>query len=109
MTYVQHIGKTSYYDYVIFFNLFVNHLIFKKSLIAPLLGKEYQKPYIQRFAAESFAFLLRKARGNNLTEIINYIIASVYESPSEIYCRGLSMLFSEAAKVYTFTVLFIYI
>uniref|UniRef100_U9SZI5 Uncharacterized protein n=1 Tax=Rhizophagus irregularis (strain DAOM 181602 / DAOM 197198 / MUCL 43194) TaxID=747089 RepID=U9SZI5_RHIID len=76
----------------------INDLCPTYRLIAPLLGKEYQKPYIQRFAAESFAFLLRKARGNNLTEIINYIIASIYESPSEIYCRGLSMLFSEAAK-----------
>ncbi|CAI2171430.1 13286_t:CDS:10 [Funneliformis geosporum] len=67
-------------------------------LIAPLLGKEFQKPYIQRFAAESFAFLLRKAQNNNLTEIVNYIIDSAYEPSSEIYCRGLSMLFSEAAK-----------
>ena len=64
-----------------------------------MLGKEYQKPYIQRFAAGSFAFLLRKAQGNKLTEIVNCIINSIYESPSEIYCRGLSMLFSEAAKV----------
>ena len=71
----------------------------QKSLIAPLLGKEYQKPYIQRFAAESFAFLLCKARGSRLTEVVSYIINSIYESPSEIYCRGLSILFSEAAKV----------
>jgi U3 small nucleolar RNA-associated protein 20 len=70
--------------------------------MAPLLGKEYQKPYIQQFAAESFAFLLRKAQGDNLTKVVNYIIDSFYEFPSEIYCRGLSMLFSEAAKVYVF-------
>ncbi|CAG8442214.1 6253_t:CDS:10 [Scutellospora calospora] len=31
-------------------------------LIAPLLGEEYQKPYVRRFAAEAFAFLLRHAR-----------------------------------------------
>lgn len=72
----------------------------QQSLIAPLLGKEYQKPYIQWFAAESFAFLLRKARGDKLTKIVDYIIDSIYESPSEIYCRGLSMLFSKAAKVH---------
>ncbi|RIA94698.1 hypothetical protein C1645_709313 [Glomus cerebriforme] len=76
----------------------INDLCPSYRLIAPLLGKEYQKPYIQRFAAESFAFLLRKARGNNLTKIVNFIIDSIYESPSEIYCRGLSILFSEAAK-----------
>jgi len=67
--------------------------------MAPLLGKEYKKPYIQRFAAGSFAFLLCKARDNKLTEIVDYIINSIYESPSKIYCRGLSMLFSEAVKV----------
>ncbi|GBB97092.1 hypothetical protein RclHR1_02910020 [Rhizophagus clarus] len=76
----------------------INDLCSTYRLIAPLLGKEYQKPYIQRFAAESFAFLLRKARGNHLKEIVNFIIASIHESPSEIYCRGLSILFSEAAK-----------
>ncbi|CAG8576266.1 3030_t:CDS:10 [Funneliformis caledonium] len=75
-------------DYLYFINI-----KFQQSLIAPLLGKEYQKPYIQRFAAESFAFLLRKAQKNNLTEVVNYIIESAYESSSEVYCRGLSMLF----------------
>nr|CAG8462811.1 15738_t:CDS:10 [Entrophospora candida] len=67
-------------------------------LMAPLLGKEYQKPYIQHFAAEAFAYLLRKAQDDKLTNIIRFIIDSANASPNDVYYEGLSMLFCETIK-----------
>ncbi|CAG8449551.1 3302_t:CDS:10 [Cetraspora pellucida] len=67
-------------------------------LMAPLLGEEYQKPYVRRFAAEAFAFLLRHAHAENLAQIVNYIVDSFNESPTDIYCEGLSILCYEAIQ-----------
>ncbi|CAG8743805.1 7911_t:CDS:2, partial [Racocetra fulgida] len=67
-------------------------------LMAPLLGEEYQKPYVRRFAAEAFAFLLRHAHAENLAQIVNYIVDSFNESPTDVYCEGLSILCYEAIQ-----------
>ncbi|KAH8554731.1 armadillo-type protein [Umbelopsis sp. PMI_123] len=69
------------------------------AMLAPLLGEDnQQKPYIRHFAAESFAFLLRKARGKDLTLIMEYILERVRQKPNEEFVEGVSMLFFECIK-----------
>lgn len=68
-------------------------------LLAPLLGQEHQKPYIRHFAAEAFAFLIRKMRGKDLADIVRLMLQSLQQSPTEEYVEGLAMVFFEAVKV----------
>jgi U3 small nucleolar RNA-associated protein 20 len=69
------------------------------AMLAPLLGEDnQQKPYIRHFAAESFAFLLRKARGKDLTLIMEYILERVRQEPNEEFVEGVAMLFFECVK-----------
>ncbi|KAI8575447.1 hypothetical protein K450DRAFT_261769 [Umbelopsis ramanniana AG] len=69
------------------------------AMLAPLLGEDnQQKPYIRHFAAESFAFLLRKARGKDLTLIMEYILERVRQEPNEEFVEGVAMLFFECIK-----------
>ncbi|KAJ9665174.1 U3 snoRNP protein [Coniosporium apollinis] len=77
-------------------------------LMAPLLGKISQKPFITRFAAESMSFLIRKAGATYhrskepLQLIINHAVrdldATVSENNAPLYQQGLSALFTEAIK-----------
>ncbi|CAG8499255.1 840_t:CDS:10 [Diversispora eburnea] len=67
-------------------------------LIAPLFGEKSDKSYIRRFAAESFAYLLRHVKGEKLTNIIDYIFELFNESPSDTYLEGLCMIFYETAQ-----------
>lgn len=69
------------------------------SMLAPLLGEDnQQKPYIRHFAAESFAFLLRKARGKELTAIMSHILDKVRKEPNEEFVEGVAMLIFECIK-----------
>lgn len=69
-------------------------------MLANLLGEDNQaKPYVRHFTAEAFAFLLRKARGADLTKIIKCILNTLREDPSENFEEGLAMLFFESVKV----------
>ncbi|KAG0190710.1 U3 snoRNP protein [Apophysomyces sp. BC1034] len=56
------------------------------------------KPYIRHFTAESFAFLLRKARGKDLEQIVRHMLVSLQANPTEEYEEGLAMLFFECIK-----------
>ncbi|KAI7894165.1 armadillo-type protein [Mucor mucedo] len=68
-------------------------------LLAPLLGEDNQaKPYVRHFTAEAFAFLLRKARGLDLSKIIKCILETLRKDPSEQFEEGLAMLFFESIK-----------
>lgn len=70
------------------------------SLLAKLLGEDNQaKPYVRHFTAEAFAFLLRKARGADLTKIIACILDTLRADPSLEFEEGLAMLFFESIKV----------
>ncbi|CAG8484751.1 2782_t:CDS:10, partial [Acaulospora morrowiae] len=80
------------------FNQIIADLSRTYGLIAPLLGEDSQKPYIRRFAAEAFAFLLRNTRGEKLTDIINHIFDLFNEYPTDTYRDGLNMLFYETAQ-----------
>ncbi|KAK6544122.1 U3 snoRNP protein [Orbilia ellipsospora] len=43
------------------------------TIVAPLLGKENQKYYTTRFMAEAMSFLIRKAKGEALNSLIQFI------------------------------------
>lgn len=76
-------------------------------LMAPLLGKERQKPFVARFAAEAISFLLRKAAvhahkdGRPLHLIVEHVLhdlCSSANSKSDLYEQGLIVLFAESIK-----------
>jgi U3 small nucleolar RNA-associated protein 20 len=74
-------------------------------IMAPLLGKESQKPFVTRFAAESMSFLLRKASvashkdAEPLRLIIEHAFGDIKKSSSyknaAQYQQGLMTLFTE--------------
>lgn len=77
-------------------------------LMAPFLGKERQKPFVIRFAAESMSFLVRKAGGmyeknrEPLELIVKHMIqdysATMNTTPGDLYEQGLMTLFTESIK-----------
>ena len=60
---------------------------------SPLLNAN-QAGHIHRFAAESFAFLVRKSK--NLPDLFNYILLHVLKTPHVI--PGVGMLFAETVR-----------
>ncbi|ODQ49990.1 hypothetical protein SAICODRAFT_73741 [Saitoella complicata NRRL Y-17804] len=67
-------------------------------LLSPLLGKKQQKYYTTRFAAEAFAFLIRRARGEHLKIIVKHALADLAANPSDLYSDGLCTIFTESIK-----------
>ena len=77
-------------------------------IMAPLLGKERQKPFITRFAAEAMSFLLRKAGASYhkskdpLSNIVAHIFADLTKSSNdahlELYEQGVMTLFAESIR-----------
>ncbi|KAJ1974184.1 U3 snoRNP protein, partial [Dimargaris xerosporica] len=69
-------------------------------LVLPLLGglRQQQRTHNRRFAAESFAFLLRKCNRVQLNAIVPFILETYCESPTTGFTHGVSMLFYEAVK-----------
>lgn len=50
------------------------------NVLAPLLGKENQKPFVVRFAAEALSFLIRKAKGESLQLIVRHMLEDLTAS-----------------------------
>jgi U3 small nucleolar RNA-associated protein 20 len=76
-------------------------------LMAPLLGKEHQQPYIARFAAEAMSFLVKKAaapavREKALDTIMQHAKSDLLQTYGSrqygLYFHGLMTMFAEAAK-----------
>lgn len=74
-------------------------------LLAPLLGREKQKPFIARFAAEGFSFLLKKAglgynKGQEpLKKIVGHILQDLRDTDgNELYQQGLMTLFADSMR-----------
>jgi len=76
-------------------------------LMAPLLGKERQKPFIARFAAESMSFLLRKAASHAskdnqplhlIVEHIEHDLCVSATGKSDLYEQGVVVLFVESIQ-----------
>ncbi|KAL7274098.1 U3 snoRNP protein [Rhizina undulata] len=69
-------------------------------ILAPLLGREYQKLFITRFAAEALSFLIRKAREEPLELIVRHAFADLRKNASKLtakaYPEGLMNMFYEA-------------
>ncbi|KAH9220293.1 HEAT repeat protein-like protein [Leptodontidium sp. 2 PMI_412] len=77
------------------------------NLMAPLLGKQRQKPHIARFAAEAMSFLIKKAGAPaHRTTALPLIVKHAKEDLQSIqgtkefglYYHGLMTLFAEAMK-----------
>ncbi|GAB7348382.1 hypothetical protein MBLNU459_g6816t2 [Dothideomycetes sp. NU459] len=77
-------------------------------LMAPFLGKERQKPFVIRFAAEAMSFLVRKAgtayHKNKdplhliVTHALRDFAGSSGHASNELYAQGLMTLFTESIK-----------
>ncbi|OZJ06555.1 hypothetical protein BZG36_00549 [Bifiguratus adelaidae] len=68
-------------------------------LLLPLLrGSGSQSAHIRLFAAESFAFLLRKSRGASLHKIITYMIETNRQEQDPNVSEGVVMIFFESTK-----------
>lgn len=76
-------------------------------LMAPLLGREHQKGFVMRFAAEAMSFLVRKAAAaypknkaplDNIIEHAFSDLASTVPEQRSQYQEGLIILFAEAIK-----------
>ncbi|KAF5856585.1 U3 snoRNP protein [Aspergillus alliaceus] len=79
------------------------------SIMTPYLGKERQKPFVARFAAESMSFLIRKAglvyykNSTPLQRAVSYLLDDLRQMAAEsknveIYKEGLMAMFSDAIK-----------
>ncbi|KAA8644391.1 putative HEAT repeat protein (DRIM) [Aspergillus tanneri] len=78
-------------------------------IMTPYLGKERQKPFVARFAAESMSFLIRKAgllyykNNTPLTRAVSFLLHDLRQAEAEsknveIYKEGLMTMFSDAIK-----------
>lgn len=79
------------------------------SIMTPYLGKERQKPFVARFAAESMSFLIRKAglvyykNKAPLENALSYLYDDISKTAEdgkdvEKYKEGLMVMFSDAIK-----------
>lgn len=68
-------------------------------ILAPLLGREHQKPFVVRFAAEALSFLIRKSKGESLRLIVAYAFEDLENADrpgASAYAHGLMTMFNEA-------------
>lgn len=72
-------------------------------ILAPLLGREQQKTFITRFAAEALSFLLRKAKEEPLRLIIRHVFEDLIKCGGNHgekgYRQGLMNMFQESCVV----------
>ncbi|ODV89751.1 hypothetical protein CANCADRAFT_4376 [Tortispora caseinolytica NRRL Y-17796] len=78
--------------------LLVPDLVPTYDLVAPLLGKERQRPYISKFAAEAFSYLLRRVPETDLPRLIEHVLTDVKESDTPEYTAGCASVFVESVK-----------
>ncbi|KAF9888064.1 U3 snoRNP protein [Aspergillus nanangensis] len=78
-------------------------------IMTPYLGKERQKPFVARFAAESMSFLIRKAglvyykNTAPLDRAVSFLLSDITQTAAdsnnvEIYKEGLMTMFADAIK-----------
>ena len=78
-------------------------------IMSPYLGRERQKPYVARFAAESMSFLIRKAgliyykNKSCLDRAVSFLFRDLRDAAAdsknvETYKEGLMVMFSDAVK-----------
>ncbi|CAN6649800.1 U3 small nucleolar RNA-associated protein 20 [Trichomonascus vanleenenianus] len=64
--------------------------------ISKLLGKQHQKSFVERFAAESLSFLIRKCTGESLTLIVEHIFKEVLQTRSDEYFQTAILLMTDS-------------
>lgn len=68
--------------------------------LAPLLGREDQKAFVVRFAAEALSFLVRKAKADSLRLIVRHafqdLLINAARPEAGAYPHGLMTMFKEA-------------
>ncbi|KAI9595434.1 armadillo-type protein [Syncephalis fuscata] len=67
-------------------------------LIEPLLQAHDNRAYIRNFAAESFSFLLRKARGDVYRSVVEVILSSLQSNNDPELINGVAVMFYECVK-----------
>ena len=77
---------------------FLSHLPEAFALYAPLLGAG-RKPYVRQLAAESFAYLLRQLRDDQLPQALHMLCAHADTENDDAVVDGLSVLLFETVKV----------
>lgn len=78
------------------------------NIMTPYLGKERQKPFVARFAAESMSFLIRKAglvyykNKTPLNRAVSFLLEDIRNTAElrgvDTYKEGLMVMFSDAIK-----------
>jgi U3 small nucleolar RNA-associated protein 20 len=68
-------------------------------LIEPLLQAHDKRAYIRNFTAESFSFLLRKARGNAYQSTVETILGNLHKANNPELTDGVAVMFYECIKV----------
>ncbi|TGZ79617.1 hypothetical protein EX30DRAFT_321196 [Ascodesmis nigricans] len=67
---------------------------------APLLGRESQKSFVTRFAAEAISFLIRKAKDQALRDFVRHVLEDLEKnadnSKAAAYSQGVITAFHEA-------------
>ncbi|KAI9322632.1 hypothetical protein BX666DRAFT_2023084 [Dichotomocladium elegans] len=77
----------------------LNDLCPTYTALCHLLGNdEHVRPHIQHFTAEGFAFLMRKARKEALSELVKHILTSLSQNGTDQYIEGVAMVFFECIK-----------
>jgi hypothetical protein len=77
-------------------------LTYDYSLIEHLLKFSGNVAYVRNFTAESFAFLLRKIRGDAYKQVVKTILERLCAQPDEELIHGVAVLFFECVKVSVF-------
>ncbi|KAK9465046.1 hypothetical protein V1512DRAFT_77837 [Lipomyces arxii] len=85
------------YIFKYLFRYLVGNLPSIFDLILPLLTLE-RRPYLSRFAAESFSFFLRNAKSANVDMFVDYAFRKLEESKSKFLESSLIIIFAEALK-----------
>ncbi|KAK7207427.1 hypothetical protein BZA70DRAFT_271264 [Myxozyma melibiosi] len=65
-------------------------------LISPLFSQQERRPYLSRFAAESFSFFLRNAKSVDL--FVDHAFEQLSKSNSKNFEAAMSIMFAEALK-----------
>ncbi|KAI9139232.1 armadillo-type protein [Paraphysoderma sedebokerense] len=70
------------------------------NVLSPLLGQSTRiaKPYIRLFAAEAFSYLLRKAKSDVLSNVMDAIFNSLAENETDEFVEGIALLMFETMK-----------
>jgi len=74
-------------------------VLFDCSRLFEDLLRSQHKPYVRKFAGESFGFLMRKIKEKDISSNVSLMLNSLRKEPSLEFIEGLSFTFFEVCKV----------